>query len=215
MVIFQWPCGTLVTSRLPRGQRPRSLVILVEVPVSSMKMSLFRIKRLCSRFQLARAVRTFPSSRSCSAACRLFFESDVVALAEPPHRTGANRNAAARAAGHEYFFQRQVRFGGDQLQQPLLVILQRRRAPPSAWRRRFRSFRSAASTGPPNSGLPRNFRRLHAETLRPRWLQSPGHASHGNRASASSPRIRINAARLAHCQNLGNPPDSIPAKHEF
>lgn len=37
VVIFQWPCGTLATSRWPRGQRSRSLVMLVEVPVSSMK----------------------------------------------------------------------------------------------------------------------------------------------------------------------------------
>jgi hypothetical protein len=37
VVIFQWPRGTLATNRFPHGQRPRNLVMLVEVPVSSMK----------------------------------------------------------------------------------------------------------------------------------------------------------------------------------
>src|SRR5262249_21167328 len=40
VVTFQWPFGTLATSRCPRRQRPRSRVMLVEVPVSSTKMSL-------------------------------------------------------------------------------------------------------------------------------------------------------------------------------
>jgi hypothetical protein len=37
VVVFQWPCGTLVISRSPRGARPRSRAMLVEVPVSSIK----------------------------------------------------------------------------------------------------------------------------------------------------------------------------------
>src|SRR5258708_29963525 len=118
VVIFQWPCGTLATSRLPRGQRPRSLVMLVEVPVSSMKTNLLGSSRGCSCFQFARAVRT--SSRSCSAACRLFFEGDVVAVAKPPHRTCADLDAALAppAAG---FFQRQVRLVGASLHPPMLM----------------------------------------------------------------------------------------------
>jgi hypothetical protein len=91
VVIFQWPCRILATSRVPRRQRPGSRVMLVEVPVSSMKMSLFGSSRGCSRFQSARAVRT--SARSCSDACRLSFERDAVAVAEPPYRTGGDNDA--------------------------------------------------------------------------------------------------------------------------
>jgi hypothetical protein len=39
VVIFQCPCGTRPTSRLPRGARPRVRTILVLVPVSSMNTS--------------------------------------------------------------------------------------------------------------------------------------------------------------------------------
>ncbi len=86
-------------------------------------MSFVGSSRGCACFQLVRAVRT--SSRSCSAACRLFFESDVVAVAEPPHRTGAHPDAPRPQAAAN-FFQRQVGFGSDQLQQPLPVRIQRR-----------------------------------------------------------------------------------------
>src|SRR5258708_38743563 len=118
VVIFQWPCGTLATSRLPRGQRPRSLVMLVEVPVSSMKTNLLGSSRGCSCFQFARAVRT--SSRSCSAACRLFFEGDVVAVAKPPHRTGADLDAALAQPAAD-FFPSQGPLGGGQLPQPFAM----------------------------------------------------------------------------------------------
>src|SRR5271165_3787236 len=123
VVIFQWPCGTLATSRLPRGQRPRSLVMLVDVPVSSIKTNLRGSSRGCSCFHFARAVRT--SSRSCSAACRLFFEGDVVAIAEPPYGTSADLDATLAQPAAD-FLQGQVRLGGNQLQKPWLVSIQRR-----------------------------------------------------------------------------------------
>jgi hypothetical protein len=37
VIVFQWPCGTLVLSLLPRGAQPLSGAILVLVQVSSMK----------------------------------------------------------------------------------------------------------------------------------------------------------------------------------
>ena len=37
VVVFQWPCGTLALSRMPRGAQPRSGAMLVLVQVSSMK----------------------------------------------------------------------------------------------------------------------------------------------------------------------------------
>jgi len=168
-----------------------------------MKMSLFGSSRGCSRFQLARAVRT--SSRSCSAACRLFFESDVVALAEPPHRTGANRNAAP-AQPATNFFQRQVRFGGDQLQQPLLVSIQRRAL-------------AAHGLGGHRSSLPpaRNppDRRTRAYLKRCRGFMTRGsrlHCTHHPSTQVTRiglrhrclPRI-INSSRLADRQTFMNP----------
>ena len=123
VVIFQWPCGTLATSRWPRGLRPRSLVMLVEVPVSSMKTSLLGSSRGCSCFHAVRARRT--SSRSCSAACRLFFEADIVAVVEPPYRTSAHHDTTLPQPAAD-FLQRQIRLGRCQFQQPLFVFVQRR-----------------------------------------------------------------------------------------
>jgi hypothetical protein len=37
VVVFQWPCGTLIRSRWPRAMRPWRRAILVDAPVSSMK----------------------------------------------------------------------------------------------------------------------------------------------------------------------------------
>src|SRR5260370_32439631 len=120
VVVFQWPCGTLATSRSPRGQRPRSLAMLVEVPVSSMKTSLVGSSRGCRCFQLARATRT--SSRSCSAARRLFFEADVVPIEEPPHTTGPDHDTVlpqlAPALLHPH-----IRLRHNQRHQQLLVCI--------------------------------------------------------------------------------------------
>ena len=44
--VFQCPNGALALSRWPFGLRPRSRVILVLVPVSSMKTSLCRSSRI-------------------------------------------------------------------------------------------------------------------------------------------------------------------------
>src|SRR5215510_11318402 len=69
--------------------------------------------RGCSRFHFVRALRT--SSRSCSVACRLFFESNVVTVEEAPDGTAAHRNSACTQPAAN-FFQRQVGFFRDQPQ---------------------------------------------------------------------------------------------------
>ena len=51
---------------------------------------------------------------------------------EPPDRTNAGLLLSLRAQTHSDFLERQVRFRGDQLEQPLLVLLQRRAAVPRA-----------------------------------------------------------------------------------
>src|SRR5258707_8777924 len=86
--VFQWPCGTLATSRLPRGERPEWRTILVVTDVSSIKTSRFARKDDCSAFSSARAAAT--SGRSCSAACSVFFERDAVPLVKPPDRGSAD-----------------------------------------------------------------------------------------------------------------------------
>src|SRR4029077_13946031 len=85
VVFSQWRCGTLPTSRSPRGARPRSRAILVEVPVSSMKTSRSGASLACLSDHAVRAAAT--SGRSFSAARTLFFEADAVAVEEPPDRT--------------------------------------------------------------------------------------------------------------------------------
>src|SRR6266513_1801127 len=97
--------------------------MLVEVPVSSMKTSLVGSSRGCRCFQLARATRT--SSRSCSAARRLFFEADVVPIEEPPHHTGADHDTVLPQLAAD-FLQRQIRLRSNQSQQQLLVRIHRR-----------------------------------------------------------------------------------------
>src|SRR6516165_4690516 len=60
----------------------------------------------CSRIQRRRARAT--SARSCSAARRLFFESNLVTLKEAPDRGAAARNLVL-AHRQNHFVQRQVR----------------------------------------------------------------------------------------------------------
>src|SRR6202044_1120264 len=72
--VFQWPKGALERRRSPLSQRPRARVILVLVPVSSMKISRcgsVRILGCRSAFHASRAWRT--SGRSHSLALRVFF----------------------------------------------------------------------------------------------------------------------------------------------
>src|SRR5215472_17219617 len=82
--------------------------------------------RPCSRFQRRRARAT--SARSCSAARKLFFEGDLIALKKPPHRCPATGNLmlAHRA---DQLVQCQVRLHLDQRQQKVRVFFQRRCAP--------------------------------------------------------------------------------------
>src|SRR5258706_9917445 len=76
VMVFQCPCGTRPIRRSPRGQRPLSRTILVLAAVSSTKTSRAGSNVPCSRIQCRRARAT--SARSCSAARRLFFESNLV-----------------------------------------------------------------------------------------------------------------------------------------
>src|SRR5438067_9697884 len=82
--VRQRPCGTLATSLRPRAQRPCIRVMLVLAQVSSMKTSREGSSRPWYFFHCARRLAT--SGRSCSLACRLFFEADPFVLEKMPNR---------------------------------------------------------------------------------------------------------------------------------
>src|SRR5262249_38706952 len=67
------------------------------------------------------------SARSCSAARRLFFESDLVTLEEAPHRGATARNFVLAHRQND-LIQRQVRLLLDQTQQKIRMLLQWRDA---------------------------------------------------------------------------------------
>src|SRR3989304_2635585 len=79
-----------------------------------------------TRIQRRRARAT--SARSCSAARRLFFEGDLVALKEAPDRGATARNLVL-AHRTDHLVQRQVRLPIDQSQQKPRLLLQWRGAP--------------------------------------------------------------------------------------
>ncbi len=87
--------GTDARHRWPRAARPRSLVILVLVPVSSIKTSFSGPRSIWPANQASRGSAT--STRSCSAA-RAIFEADLPAIEEAPQ--GANPDVHA-AGGEE------------------------------------------------------------------------------------------------------------------
>src|SRR5258708_34276559 len=99
--------------------------MVVFTEVSSMKTRLDESSRPCCRIQRRRARAT--SARSCSAARRLFFEADAVALQKPPQRAAAARNPAL-AQGLHQFLECPVRLLADQSQDPARVSVQCRLA---------------------------------------------------------------------------------------
>src|SRR6202158_573112 len=122
--VFQWPCGTLATNPPRRGERPRCRTILVVTAVSSMKTRRGASSLDCSTFSSARAAAT--SGRSCSAACRVFFERDVVAFVEAPDRGRAGFQPLLGLEPRANLFERQVPLRGEQIKQPLAMCLERR-----------------------------------------------------------------------------------------
>src|SRR5580704_1796477 len=90
--VRQWPCGTLAMSRLPLAQRPWLRVMLVFTQVSSMKTRRAGLSRLW--YCRHRLRRRATSGRSCSAACRLFFEADAFVLEEVPDGVIAHNHPA-------------------------------------------------------------------------------------------------------------------------
>src|SRR5262245_2857426 len=84
----------------------------------------------CSAFNSARAAAT--SGRSCSAACRTFFKRDLVPIVEPPDRAGGDSELLLATQSVADLLQRQIGLLRHQIEQPLLVSLERRAAVPGA-----------------------------------------------------------------------------------
>src|SRR5271165_2925327 len=100
--------------------------MFVVVPVSSMKTSRLGSIEGCLSRHSSRAALT--SSRSCSAACSVFFKADPVTIEEAPQSRNAGRKGFVRSQTPADFHQRQVRLLGDQREQPIFVRLDRSRA---------------------------------------------------------------------------------------
>src|SRR5215471_13887275 len=188
VMVFQCPCGTRPIRRSPRGQRPLSRTILVLAAVSSTKTSRAGSNMPCSRIQRRRARAT--SARSCSAARRLFFESNLVTLKEAPDRGAAARNLVL-AHRQNHFVQRQVR---------LLL-----------------TARLPKALDPDNCGAGTNRKLLgrlapRSSTFDLRNHSLPHLPRIGLRHRPASQK-RINAVRLSHPRPHENPPDSIGAEH--
>ena len=131
--VFQWPCGTFATNRSPRGERPYRRTIFVVTDVSSMKTRRRALSFGCSAFKSARAAAT--SGRSCSAACRLFFECDLVPVVEAPDRTDGDIELLVALQAVADFFERQIGFGRDEIEEPAFMGPERRLAVTGSRRR--------------------------------------------------------------------------------
>src|SRR5882724_13005200 len=126
VIVSHFPSGTVPTTRVPLGARPLSRTILVLVAVSSINTSRAGSSMPCSRIQRRRARAT--SARFCSAACRLFFEADIVSIEKALE--GAP-TAGDTSLGHrgEDLLECQIGLLGNQSQEPVRVLFQRRSAP--------------------------------------------------------------------------------------
>src|SRR5262245_37161951 len=102
----------------------------------------------CSDWSTARSAAT--SGRSCSAACSVFFKGDVVTIVEAPDRADTRFLLLLLAQPCADLLERQVRLGGDEVEQPLLVLLERRAAVTSTGL----GISSRSSSNARSSGLP-------------------------------------------------------------
>src|SRR5262249_37909325 len=100
--------------------------MFVLTAVSSISTSRAGSSIPCSRIHRRRARAT--SARCRSAACRAFFESDVVSVEKTPERTAAGFDPSL-AQFCNRFYQGQVRLPGDQIQNLARELFQRRNAP--------------------------------------------------------------------------------------
>src|SRR5271157_5087513 len=132
VIVSHLPSGTAPITRTPRGARPLSRTRFVLTAVSSINTSRAGSSIPCSRIQRRRARAT--SARCRSAACRLFFKGDSVAIEKTPERATAGSNPSL-AQLSDGLHQSQVRLLGDQIEYLLRKLFQRRNASAARLRR--------------------------------------------------------------------------------
>ena len=82
------------------------------------------LTEVCSAFSSARPPAT--SGRPCSAACRVLSERDLVTIVKAPDRTRSNPEPLRAAKPQANVIERQIRLRCDGIEQPLLMLVQRR-----------------------------------------------------------------------------------------
>ena len=119
------PSGTVPITLSPLGARPLTRAKFVLTAVSSINTNRAGSSMPCSRIQRRRARAT--SARCRSAACRLFFKGDFVAIEKTPERAtaGSNPSLAQLCDG---LHQSQVRLLGNQIEYLLRKLFQWRNA---------------------------------------------------------------------------------------
>src|SRR5262249_17358865 len=132
VIVSHLPSGTVPITLVPRGARPQSRAMLVLTAVSSINTSRAGSSMPCSRIQRRRARAT--SARCRSAACRVFFQGDVVPDEKTRQRALAGSNSSLEQL-HKRLLQGQVRPFGNESQYKLRVRFQRRYASAARLRR--------------------------------------------------------------------------------
>src|SRR6202030_804173 len=117
--VSQCPIGTSPTKRCPRGFQPLDRTMLVETAVSSINTRRAESRKPGARPQRRRARAT--SARFRSAACRLFFDGDVVAGEESGKRASACRDWPL-SQRQDHLIQREVRLLTNEGENPLRVL---------------------------------------------------------------------------------------------
>src|SRR6266576_422091 len=155
VMVSHVPSGTVPITLTPRSARPLSRTMFVLTAVSSINTSRAGSSMPCFRIQRRRASAT--SARCRSAACRLFFEGDLVSVVKSPKRAAAGLNPPL-AQLCNCLHQGQIRLFGNQGQDRGRELLQRRNAPAARLRR------SALPLAPALQPLYRR-RHAHLETF--------------------------------------------------
>ena len=124
-------------TRSPLGARPLTRAKFVLTAVSSINTNRVESSIPCSRIQRRRARAT--SARCRSAACRLFFKGDSVAIEKTPERATACSNPSL-AQLSDGLHQSQVRLVGNQIKYLLRKLFQRRNASSTRLRRSALAF---------------------------------------------------------------------------
>src|SRR6266568_465211 len=132
VIVSHAPSGTAPITLTPRGARPLSRTMLVLTAVSSIKTSRAGSSMPCSRIQRRRARAT--SARCRSAACRLFFKGDVVAVEKTPERAATGFDPPLAQLCNR-LYQSQIRPFSNQSQDLGRELFQRRNASAARLRR--------------------------------------------------------------------------------